>query len=152
MKKLIMLLMVVMLIATAGMSYAGEGTDGFSVTIPLETSVTAFYFPTDNTVAGGIAETVLRVKWTDVDYPTMSKFTLDLDANIAKEVNETKETLYGPGIKVNYDVDEIDKSGVTFKPSIGITALRNAKDLNEAADILKNWRVAIYGNIVLYKF
>jgi len=60
--------------------------------------------------------------------------------------------LSGPGLKVNYDVDMVDKSGFTFKPSIGLTTLRNIEGLNMASDILKNWRVAIYGSVVLYKF
>lgn len=127
-------------------------TQGFSVTSPMETGITAFYFPSNKTIAGGIAETVLRVKWTDVDFPTLSKITTDLDVNIAKEVNESKGTLYGPGLKLNYDVDMVNDSGFTFKPSIGLTALRNIEGLNTATDVLKNWRLAIYGNIVLYKF
>jgi hypothetical protein len=129
-----------------------EDVQGFSLKSPMETAVTAFYFPSDKTIAGGIAETVLRAKWTDTDFPTLSKITVDLDVNIAKEVNENKDTLYGPGLKVNYDVDMVNDTGFTFKPSIGLTALRNIEGLNTASDILKNWRLAIYGNIVLYKF
>lgn len=154
MRKAVISLLLVLLIGIVGCKKAEamEGTDGFSVTVPMETAITAFYFPSDETIAGGIAETVLRVKWVDSAWPTMSKFTLDIDANIAKEINEAKDTLYGPGIKLNYDVDMVNDTGFVFKPSIGITALRSLKGLNSVADIVKDFRLAIYGSIVLYKF
>ena len=154
MRKTVISLLIILLISFIGCkkAEAGEGTDGFKITIPMETSITAFYFPSDSTIAGGIAETILRVKWTDVDYPTASKLTLDIDVNIAKEVNKNKDTLYGPGIKLNYDVDMVNDTGFMFKPSLGLTVLRNTEGLNVSGDVLKNWRLAIYGSIVLYKF
>lgn len=152
-----MMMMMLLIIATAGIGFADDTViagdiQGFSITTPFETGVTAFYFPTDKTIAGGISETVLRARWVDTDFPTLSKIAVDLDLNIAKEVNEAGNSLYGPGLKVNYDVDMLNDSGFVFKPSVGITAVRNLKGLNTVADVIKDFRVAIYGSIVLYKF
>ena len=127
------------------------GPVGLQVTTPFETGITGLWFPGDDTIAGGVNFTALRVKYCDFDFLTLCKIAVDLDGVIAKEVNADKETLYGPGIKVNYDIDMINDTGFTFKPSIGLTFLKNADDF-DMKEVLQDWRFAIYGNVILYKF
>ncbi len=147
MKKILLTVLMILCFTVPAMA-----TDGWNVTMPFETGVTAFWFPTDNTIAGGLSETVLRIQYIDVNRPMLSKFSLDLDGTLAKEVNEAQDTLYGLGVKVNYHVVATSSSGITFEPSIGVTALRNLKGINDISDILKDYKIAIYGNVVLYKF
>lgn len=126
--------------------------EGFEISTPLETGVTAFWFPEDNTLAGGISFTALRFKYVSPNLPTLSKIAIDLDGTVAKEINETQDTLYGIGAKASYDVDVIDQTGFVFKPSLGITALRDIHGIREAGDLLKDFKFAVYGTVVLYKF
>jgi len=147
MKKILLAVLMILCFAIPVMA-----ADGWNVTMPFETGITAFWFPTDNTIAGGLSETVLRVKYIDANRPILSKFSLDLDGTLAKEVNEAQDTLYGLGFKVNYHVAMTSSSGFTFEPSIGVTALRNLKGINTMSDVFKDYKIAVYGNIVLYKF
>ncbi len=118
----------------------------------MKTGATAFWFPSDNTIAYGVSETVLTLKYADVNHPMLSKLSLDLDGTLAQEVNVNKDTLYGIGVKVNYNTAMTNSTGVAFEPSIGITALRNMKGINSLTDIYTDMRMALYGTIVLYKF
>ncbi len=159
MKKIALICMVLMLIAFASCEKPAQAEEimlvegqGLSLTMPFETGVTAFWFPSDNTIAGGISETFLRVKYVDVNHPTLSKFSIDLDGTLAQEINEGHDSLYGIGIKVNYKIAMESPTGIAFEPSIGITALRNLRGINVAGDIFRDYKLAIYGNIVLYKF
>ena len=125
---------------------------GWSVTMPFKAGVTGFWFPSDNTFAGGVNLTAVSLRYNSPENPTLSKMSLDLDGTLAKEFNETNETLYGLGVKVNYAKDMTSKTGVTFEPSIGVTALRNLKGVEKFSDIFRDYKFAIYGNVVLYKF
>jgi hypothetical protein len=159
MKKIILAVLMFVLIASiGGMGGSAFAEDtpkevlGWDVTMPFKTGVTAFYFPSDSTFAGGLNTTVLSVRNNNPVNPTLSKITFDLDATVAQEFNENNDTLYGLGFKVNYAQNITSKSGVMFEPSIGVTALRNLKGINTFADVCRDYRFAIYGNVVLYKF
>jgi hypothetical protein len=149
---IILILAMVALIGLTSISYAEDDAQGWNLTAPFETGVTAFYFPTDSTIAGGVSETVLRIRFVDVNRPILSRLSLDLDGTLAQAVNQDKDTLYGVGFKVNYDINMYGPSGVTFEPSIGITALRNAKNISGLSDLMKDYKIALYGTIVLYRF
>lgn len=141
--KKIAIMVILAIVALTGTIYASD----FSVSVPMETGATAYWFPGDNTFAAGVSETVLRMKYAKLD-----KFSLDLDGTLAKEVNADSDTLYGIGCKVNYNIAYTNSSGITFEPSIGVTALRNMKNITKAADLLNDYRIAIYGNMVLYRW
>ncbi|MCX8070217.1 MAG: hypothetical protein N2738_06910, partial [Thermodesulfovibrionales bacterium] len=57
----------------------------FTVTFPMETGATAFWFPSDGTYAMGLAHTFMRVQ-----HSSLPKVQLDFDATIAQEVNNDK--------------------------------------------------------------
>ena len=141
-KRLIISVLVVMLLMLAGCKKA-EASD-FTITVPMETGITGFWFPDDDTIAGGVSLTVMRLQHAKIE-----KFSLDLDGTLAKEINENKDTLAGIGVKVNYLVGQTNEAGLVFEPSIGVTLLNNVKAFE---DVITGFRVAIYGNIVLYKF
>ena len=141
MKKLLSLVTVMLVLVSFGIAQAGEG---FSISIPMETTATAFWFPTDDTVAVGISHTVLRAA-----HSSLPSFSLDLDGTLAKEVNEAKDNLAGIGLKVNYHVQKATEAGFVFVPSVGVTALKNVKNFK---DIALDWRVAVYGSVILYKW
>lgn len=151
MKKIFGVFLLAVLLLVAGTAQAQEPVQGLQVTTPFETGITGLWFPGDDTIAGGVNFTAVRVKYCDFDFPTICKIAVDLDGVIAKEVNADKETLYGPGVKVNYDIDMINDTGFTFKPSIGLTFLKNADNF-DMQNVLQDWRFAIYGNVILYKF
>ena len=154
MKKLLMIVMLLisllMMLSTG--AFAGDVEKGFILSYPMETAVTAFYFPTDKTIAGGISETVVRIKYISAENSTLSKIYLDLDGTLAKEFTEAQDSLYGIGIKAKYGVHMTSKTGMAFEPSIGVTALRSLKGINKASDVARNYRLALYGDIVLYRF
>ena len=116
----------------------------FKVEFPMETNATAFWFPTDDTFAMGISHTVLRVS-----HPDIPKITLDFDGTLAKEVNADKDNLAGIGVKLAYNIQKVDKSGFAFIPSLGITALNNVKSFKT---VLQDYRIAVYGTVILYKW
>ena len=138
MKKI--LLAVVMVLCMAGFAQASE----FSVTMPMETTASGFWFPTDDTIAVGISHTVARLA-----YSGLPKVSLDLDGTLAKEVNEEKDNLAGIGIKINYHVQKATDTGFVFLPSLGVTALTNIKNIK---DVLKDYKIAVYGTMILYKW
>jgi len=143
MKKLIISVLVVMLLMMFVGCKKAEAND-FTITVPMETGITGFWFPDDDTIAGGVSLTVMRLQHAQIE-----KFSLDLDGTLAKEINENKDTLAGIGVKVNYLVGQTNEAGLVFEPSIGVTLLNNVKAFE---DVITGFRVAIYGNIVLYKF
>lgn len=156
MRKFLGFLMVAMLLLT-GSAFAADTPapiveKGWILTMPFKTGVTGFWFPTDNTFAGGLNVTALSVRYISAENPTLSKISLDLDGTVAKEFNVANETLYGIGIKANYAKDMTSKTGVMFEPSIGITALRNLKGITAWQEIFRGYKFAFYGNVVLYKF
>ncbi len=57
----------------------------------------------------------------------------------------------GIGIKANLNVAEITQK-LTFLPSLGITALNNFEKFRTIEDIIKNYEIAVYGTILLYKW
>ena len=121
-------------------------TGGFTITSPMETSAVGFWFPGDGTFAAGIAHTVLRAR-----HEAVPKLHLDIDGVIAQEVNQDKDTLAGVGFKLAYE-SNVTKAGFTFEPSLGLTALNNFAKWKTADDILRNYRVAVYGSLLLYKW
>ena len=157
MKKLILVVIMFLVIGGMGGSALAEDAPpveplGWNLTYFNGTGITAFYFPTDSTIAGGLNTNLSRVSNNDPANPFLSKLSIDLDATIAKEFNEAKDTLYGLGLKLNYAQTMTSKSGIVFEPSIGATALRNMKDIKEFSDAFRNFKFALYGNVVLYKF
>ena len=134
-----LLLSLIMVLCLVGIAQAE-----FKVEFPMETNVTGFWFPTDNSVAVGVSHTVIRVSHSNVD-----KFSLDLDATLAKEINADKDNLAGIGLKVNYNIQKADKTGFVFTPSIGITALNNVKSF---ATMFQDYRIAAYGTLLLYRW
>lgn len=150
MKKVAIILVIMMLAVFGGTICVNAG--GFEITAPFETGVTAFYFPTDNTIAGGVSETVLRLRYNDETHLLLQKLSLDLDGTLAQEINVEKDTLYGLGVKLNYDTEMLSNTGIVFQPSVGVTALRNMKGINTVSDIFREYKIAVYGNIVLYRF
>lgn len=133
------LLALVMVLMTACFAQAE-----FSLTMPMETTASGFWFPTDNTIAVGISHTVARLA-----YSGLPKVSLDLDGTLAKEVNEEKDNLAGIGVKINYHVQKATDTGFVFVPSIGVTALTNIKNIK---DVLKDYKIAVYGTMILYKW
>lgn len=121
--------------------------EGFKVTSPFETGAVGFWFPGDGTFAMGLSQTFLRVEHTSIP-----KLSLDLDATIAQEINEGKDTLAGIGAKLNYNVQKVTSTGFVFAPSLGITALNNFAKNKAIKDIAQNFKIAIYGTILLYKW
>lgn len=162
MGKLLLVVMSVLLVMGLSLPVFAEDAPvaeplGWNASFFNGTGVTAFWFPTDNTIAAGLNTNILRFKNNDPNNPTLSKISFDLDATIAKEFNEAKDTLYGLGVKVNYNQAMTSKTGVVFEPSIGLTALKSFKKtddnkLEKAVDLVRDLKVAIYGNIILYKF
>jgi hypothetical protein len=162
MRKMLLVLMTLILVMGFSLPvFAGnvpttaavaDAEKGWILTTPFKTGVTGFWFPTDNTFAGGLNVTALSVRYISAENPTLSKISLDLDGTIAKEFNAANETLYGIGIKANYAKDMTSKTGLMFEPSIGATALRNLKGITGWPDIFRDYRFAIYGTVVLYKF
>lgn len=126
------------------MFFAMNASAEFRIEYPAETNVTAFWFPSDNSLAAGVSHTVLRISHTDID-----KFSLDLDGTLAKEINTEKDNLAGIGIKLSYNITKVDKTGFTFIPSLGITALNNIKSLKT---VLQDYRIAIYGTAIMYRW
>ena len=110
----------------------------------METNITGFWFPTDNTFAMGVSHTVLRLSHSDIP-----KVTLDVDGTLAKEINIDKDNLAGVGVKLAYNIQKVDKEGFAFIPSLGITALNNVRKLGS---ILQDYRIAVYGTVILYKW
>lgn len=129
-----------------------EEVQGVSVTMPMETGATAFWFPETGTFAAGLSHTFLRVQYTDVDFPTLSRISVDLDGTIAQEVNKDKDTLAGLGIKANFNTTGLTQPGFTFLPSIGLTALNNFEKFHQADDIVDNLEVAVYGTLLQYRW
>ena len=74
---------------------------------------------------------------------------MDFDGTLAKEVNADKDNLAGIGVKLAYNIQKVDKAGFAFIPSLGITALNNVKSFKT---VLQDYRIAIYGTAVLYKW
>ena len=139
MHKLLILLVAVLMLGCFSTAHAE-----INVSMPMETTVTGFWFPTDDTIAVGVNHTVLRVA-----HSNLPKFSLDLDGTLAKEVNEAKDTLAGVGVKVNYHINKTTETGFVFMPSIGLTALKNIKGFK---DIAEDWKLAVYGSVILYKW
>jgi hypothetical protein len=154
MRKLVLAVLMFLLVMVFSIPVFAENAPvlGWDISMPFKTGVTAFYFPTNSTYAAGVSTTIVSIKNNDPINPVLSKFSFDLDATIAQEFNETNDTLYGLGMKINYEKNMISKTGVTFTPSIGVTALKNLKGVNTGAELVRDYRFAIYGNIVLYKF
>ena len=126
------------------MFFAVNAKAEFKVEFPMETNVTGFWFPTDDTFAMGVSHTVLRLSHSDIP-----KVTLDLDGTLAKEVNADKDNLAGVGVKLAYNIQKVDKAGFAFIPSLGVTALNNVKNFKT---MLQDYRIAIYGTLLLYKW
>ncbi|MEJ2700190.1 MAG: hypothetical protein P8Z70_11100 [Desulfuromonadales bacterium] len=120
---------------------------GLLVTSPMETGAVGFWFPGDGSFAAGIAHTILRASHSSVP-----KLTLDVDATIAQEVNQTKDTLGGIGFKLGYNVIPPSQVGFSFAPSIGLTALNDFETFHTIGDILTHYRIAVYGTVLLYKW
>jgi len=139
MHKLLILLVVVLMLGCFSTAQAEV-----NVSMPMETTITGFYFPTDDTIAVGVNHTVLRVA-----HSALPKFSIDLDGTLAKEVNEAKDTLAGAGVKVNYHINRTTETGFVFMPSIGLTGLKNIKSFK---DIAEDWKLAVYGSVILYKW
>ena len=135
---------MLLILLVAVLMFAGVAQAEINVSMPMETTATAFWFPTDDTIAVGVSHTVLRVAHTN-----LPKFSLDLDGTLAKEVNEAKDNLAGIGAKINYHVNKATETGFVFVPSVGVTALKNVKNIK---DIAEDWRVAVYGSLILYKW
>jgi len=129
-----------------GNAYAQEA-EGFKLTFPQETAVTAFWFPSSGVYAGGIAHTFIRVT-----HGAVPKVFFDGDITIAKEFNNGSDTLAGLGVKVGYKPSATDKAGFAFEPSIGVALLNNFLTDKTLAGIVKNHKVAIYGNVLLYRW
>ena len=138
MKKILLTLLILLMTCTA---YAG-----FKVDAPNETGATAFYFPVDGNVAGGLTYTGLRFSHTAV--PIAS---LDLDGTLAQKIGNDSDTLAGLGVKVNLYLMQ-NKPGWNFLPNIGYTWLSNMKDLSMPKDFFSNMKGAIYGTLIMYKF
>lgn len=137
------LLALFMVFALVGFAQAQETEDDISLTFPMETGVTAFWFPDSGTFAGGMTHTVARVSLTQL--PDVS---LDLDATIAQEFNDDRDTMYGLGLKVNLNVTDIETLGLEVLPNIGVTALNDfAGD-----DFMGGFQVAVYGTLLMYKW
>lgn len=137
---------IIMLILTFCVLEA-QAESNVSVTFPMETGATAFWFPSDGTYAVGLAHTFLRVK-----YGAIPNMQLDVDATVAREVNQDKDTLAGVGVKVGYKPSTGTLTGFAFEPSIGVTALNNWTKSKILSEILQNYRIAIYGTILLYRW
>ena len=137
--KKIVLTVLILLMATFAQA-------GIKVDVPNESGVTAFYFPVDGNVAGGLTYTGLRLSHTAV--PIAS---LDLDGTMAQKIGNDSDTLAGLGLKANLYLME-NKAGWNFLPNIGYTWLSNMKNLSMPKDFFSNMKGAIYGTIVMYKF
>ncbi len=145
MKKVFMVLVLLFMAGFAGYAFAQEPVEkGFKLTFPQETAATAFWFPSSDSFAAGVSHTVLRVSHSDIP-----KFSLDLDGTLAKGVNAEKDNLAGIGIKLNYNIQTADKTGFTFIPSIGISALNNVKSFKT---VFQDYRIAIYGTAIMYRW
>ena len=139
MKKILLTILIVLMTACFAQA-------GFKVDVPNESGVTAFYFPVDGNVAGGLTYTGLRLSHTAV--PIAS---LDLDGTLAQKIGNDSDTLAGLGVKVNLYLMQ-NKPGWNFLPNIGYTFLSNMKNLSMPKDFFSNMKGAIYGTIVMYKF
>lgn len=116
----------------------------FKVEFPMETTITGFWFPSDDTVAAGVSHTALRVS-----HSAVPNFSLDLDGTLAKEINVAKDNLVGIGVKVTYNIKKADTTGFVFMPSVGVTALNNIQNFKT---MFQDYRIAVYGTILLYKW
>lgn len=139
-------LFVILFTAFFAAEVKAEGKQ-FSVTFPMETGATAFWFPGDGTYAVGLAHTFMRVK-----YAAIPNVQLDVDATVAQEVNQGRDTLAGIGVKVGYKPSAGQLTGFAFEPSLGVTALNNLAKGKAISEILQNYRVAVYGTILLYRW
>jgi len=119
----------------------------FEVTFPMETGATAFWFPSDGTYALGLAHTVIRVTHTSIP-----NIQLDADATIAQEINIDKDTLGGLGIKLGYKPSQGKLIGFAFEPSLGITFLNDFTKFKKVEDIFTNYKIAVYGTVLLYRW
>jgi hypothetical protein len=110
----------------------------------MQTGVTGYWFPQNDTIAVGTFLTVLRV-----EHSSLPLWSIDLDGTLTKEVNENKDTLAGIGLKLNYNVNYTDDTGFVFVPSLGVTVMNSIKSFDT---IVMDFRPAVYGSVVLYKF
>lgn len=143
------LFVICIILCSFGIAYSADELfvigENITIKMPMESSAVGMYFPTDETIAVGLSYTAFRIQHTG-----LKDFSLDIDGTVAKEVNENKDTLAGIGLKVNYNVQQVDEeTGFVFVPSIGVTALNNIKSFDT---VLQDYRIAIYGTMILYKF
>jgi len=139
MKKI--LLTVLILLMTACFAYAG-----FNLSSPNETGATAFYFPSDGSVAGGLTYTGLRGQHSAIKFAS-----LDLDGTLAQKIGADNDTFGGLGMKVNLHILET-KAGFNFLPNIGFTWVSNLKKISLPKEFFKDLKGAIYGTLIMWKF
>ena len=146
MKKVLIGLALLLITVFVGNAYAQEA-EGFRLTFPQETAVTAFWFPSNGVYAGGVAHTFVRI-----EHSSIPKIYLDGDLTVAKEFNNGSDTLAGLGIKVGYKPSATDKTGFAFEPSLGIAVLSNFLKGSTLDALYSNHKLAIYGNVLLYRW
>jgi hypothetical protein len=140
------ILMVVMLFASNVYAQNWLG-DKVILAFPMETGAVGFWFPADDSFAVGVSHTVLRVSYAD-----FQKVSLDFDGTIAQEISEENDnTLAGIGIKLNFHVKP-QAEGITFLPSLGVTALNDFSEFSDFGDIIDNYDIAVYGTLLMYKW
>src|SRR5574340_1192442 len=116
--------------------------DGSAITItsPMETSATAFYFPTDGSYAAGICHTFARVNFTKAP-----KIVVDLDLTAAQSFGNqeagSNPMLLGIGAKIGYTVKKPTTTGFSMIPSIGVTFLNDFAQYKTATDIFTNYKI-----------
>ena len=146
MKKALIGLALLLITVFVGNAYAQEA-EGFRLTFPQETAVTAFWFPSSGVYAGGVAHTFVRI-----EHGSFPKVYLDGDLTVAKEFNNGSDTLAGIGVKLGYKYLVTKQTGFAFEPSLGITVLSNFMKGSTLEAIYSNHKVAIYGNVLLYRW
>jgi hypothetical protein len=147
---LIMLLLVMFVpqFAKAEVVSANEADTGFSITFPMETAATGFWFPDTGAFAAGVSHTFMRVKHSAIKF-----MSIDFDGTLAQEVSQGDNTLFGLGIKANLDFVKLPSdNGFAFVPSIGVTALNNFNEFRTFNDIADHYEIAVYGSVLLYKW
>lgn len=140
MKKLMLSLLFVLVLCTTVWAE-------FTVNMPMETSMTAFWFPSDGVFAMGASHTFLRIT-----HSSLPQINFDMDVTIAQEVNQDMDTLGGIGAKIGYKPKDDVKSGLSFEPSLGITFMNNFVKFKKFDEIVANYKFAVYGTILLYRW
>ena len=146
MKKVFVVLVFLLITVFIGNAYAQE-TEGFKLTFPQETAVTAFWFPSSGAYAAGVAHTFARI-----EHGSVPKIYLDCDLTVAKEFNDGSDTLAGIGVKLGYKQSIVKQAGFAFEPSLGIAVLSNFLKGSTLDALYSNHKLTIYGNVLLYRW